>query len=170
MRVIGFMIFAILFAGCSAKYQQSVLVEGNTKLVRDKSVLILTPDNGFYESTEYVNSGNMTAMAIQESFARYTDSTKVVSNCKDLVCMKASEKSVYDYYVIPEILHWEDRATEWSGKPDKIKVKLTIYDGQTDSELASTILSGTSKWATFGGDHPQDLLPEPVNEYIDSLY
>ncbi|WP_254924651.1 DUF4823 domain-containing protein [Aeromonas sp. A35_P] len=29
---------------------------------------------------------------------------------------------------------------------------------------------GKSKWATFGGDHPQDLLPEPTEKYVNSLY
>jgi Domain of unknown function (DUF4823) len=36
--------------------------------------------------------------------------------------------------------------------------------------VASTLISGQSKWATFGGDHPQDLLPEPLNSYVESLY
>ncbi len=78
--------------------------------------------------------------------------------------------SSFDHYIIPEILHWEDRATEWSGKPDKIEIKVTIHEGQDSKELTSAIISGKSKWATFGGYHPQDLLPEPLNKYIESLF
>lgn len=59
--------------------------------------------------------------------------------------------SSFDHYIIPEILHWEDRATEWSGKPDKIEIKVTIHEGQDSKELTSAIISGKSKWATFGG-------------------
>lgn len=84
--------------------------------------------------------------------------------------MQSSKATNFEYYVIPEILHWEDRATEWSGIPDKIQVKISIYEGKTWKEVASTIISGKSKWATFGGDHPQDLLPEPLNKYVESLY
>ena len=62
------------------------------------------------------------------------------------------------------------RATEWSGIPDKIEVKIIVYDGGTGKEVGSTLISGRSKWATFGGDHPQDLLPEPLNSYVESLY
>ena len=29
----------------------------------------------------------------------------------------------------PKILHWEDRATEWSGKADRVKVSLRRLDG-----------------------------------------
>jgi hypothetical protein len=31
-------------------------------------------------------------------------------------------------------------------------------------------VSGRSGWATLGGDHPQDLLPKPVGEYVASLF
>ncbi|ELW8199044.1 DUF4823 domain-containing protein, partial [Yersinia enterocolitica] len=67
-------------------------------------------------------------------------------------------------------LHWEDRATEWSGKPDIIAIKITVYNAASDNIISSTIINGKSKWATFGGDHPQDLLAKPVSEYISSLY
>lgn len=76
-------------------------------------------------------------------------------------CLEKTQAQPYGYYVIPEILHWEDRATEWSGIPDRLEVKLSIFDGNK-KELASTIITGKSKWATLGGDHPQDLLPEPL--------
>jgi len=112
----------------------------------------------------------MTSLAVQSAFARFSNNVTVISECKDLVCLKSSNASTQDYYVIPEILHWEERATEWSGKPDKIEVKISIYDNLTLKELASTIISGKSKWATFGGDHPQDLLDEPISAYVRSLY
>jgi len=75
-----------------------------------------------------------------------------------------------DYFVVPEILHWEDRNTEWSGKKDVIEIKITVVDAASGSALASSVISGKSKWATFGGDHPQDLLPKPLQAYVDSLY
>jgi hypothetical protein len=71
---------------------------------------------------------------------------------------------------VPEILHWEDRATEWSGIPDRVEVKLLVLEAQGNKEIASIVISGKSKWATFGGDHPQDLLPEPIKQYVESLY
>ena len=170
MRLISILIFATMISGCAATYKQDTLVEANTKLVRGKSVAISTPSNGFYEEQEYSASGRITAFAVRASFARFTNAITVVPDCKDLMCLKKDQSTSYDYFVIPEILHWEDRATEWSGKPDRIEIKITIYGGQSSKELASTIVSGKSKWATFGGDHPQDLLTEPLNKYVESLY
>jgi hypothetical protein len=67
-------------------------------------------------------------------------------------------------------LHWEDRATEWSGKSDRLEIQLVIFNVHTGDELANATLTGKSKWATFGGDHPQDLLENPILEYVASLY
>ena len=92
------------------------------------------------------------------------------SDCSDLPCLQAEGKDKYTYYVVPEILHWEDRATEWSGLPDRIEVKIIVSDARRNGEIGSAIISGKSKWATFGGDHPQDLLPEPIKIYVESLY
>jgi hypothetical protein len=170
MRVASLIFVAALVSGCSATFKQNVLQEPNARLVRGKSVAIATPANGWYRKTEYSGSGRMTAFATQAAFARFSNKSVVSAGCKDLPCLKSNTAGPFDYYVIPEILHWEDRATEWSGLPDKIEVKIIIYDGGTGNEVASTLISGRSKWATFGGDHPQDLLPEPLNNYVDSLY
>lgn len=93
----------------------------------------------------------------------------VLPNCGDIQCLLQEGKQNYTYYVVPEILHWEDRNTEWSGIPDRVEIKLVVYD-TLRSELASVVVSGKSKWATFGGDHPEDLLPEPLRQYVESLY
>ena len=89
------------------------------------------------------------------------------------VCPKQEiDTEKYGYFVKPVILswEWEDRATEWSGKADRIEIQLIIYDVVTKKERANSSYTGKSKWATFGGDHRQDLLPEPTNSCVNSLY
>jgi uncharacterized protein DUF4823 len=51
----------------------------------------------------------------------------------------------YAYYVETVIMHWEDRNTEWSGIPDRIEIKLIIYDVKTGVEIASSVMNGKSK-------------------------
>jgi hypothetical protein len=169
MRIILATLF-ITLSGCAATYKQNVLSAPTTKAVKGKSVIIATPRNGAYENKEYISSGKMTALATKAAFAKFTNTITISSNCSELACLQTLQPSEFDYYVIPEILHWEDRATEWSGIPDKIEIKISIYEGLEGEELSSTIIAGKSKWATFGGDHPQDLLEKPLNEYVQSLY
>ena len=172
MRRIGYLVvgWAVLAAGCTSTYTQRNLTEPSAKLVRGKSVVIATPANGRYSNREYAGSGEMTALAVRDAFARFTDSVTVSAAGKDLDSLKGDGSSHADYYVIPEILHWEERATEWSGFPDRIHVKLSVYDGTARDEIVSVSIYGTSKRGTFGGDHPQDLLPEPINKWVESLY
>jgi hypothetical protein len=170
MRFANLVVASAMLTGCTSTYTQNTLVELNTKMMRGKTVAISTPANGTYNGKPYIASGNMTAQVLKAAFANFSSTTDVVSECRDLPCLKGLSPRTYDYYAIPDILHWEDRNTEWSGIPDKVEVKISVYEGLSFKELASAIVSGKSKWATFGGDHPQDLLPEPMGNFVESLY
>lgn len=169
IKIILFVLQTMMF-GCTATYQQNTLTLQNEKFTTERSVIIATPKDGFYADQKYPNSGKMTASAVRESFAKFAHSTLIIPECKDLECLSKSKPNILNYYVVPEILHWEDRATEWSGIPDSIEIKISIYDSKDLRDISSTVLSGKSKWATFGGDHPQDLLEEPLDNYIKTLY
>ncbi|MEL0550759.1 uncharacterized protein DUF4823 [Raoultella sp. BIGb0399] len=160
----------LLLSGCSAKYQSAEVTKSTELLMKNKPVVIAQPENGVYQTTVYNGSGATSAQAVLAAFSHYTDNASVVPVCSTLSCLKEKHTLTEGYYVVPQILHWEDRATEWSGIPDRMELKITVYNSATDHVVASSILSGKSKWATFGGDHPQDLLPQPVNNYIASLY
>lgn len=170
MRFILLLFVVIVISGCAAKYDQVNLATPEVKFSKEASVIIATPANGFYETTEYRSSGKMTALAVRSAFIRKSRNTRINSHCENLECLKKDHPTGFNYYVVPEILHWEERATEWSGIPDKIEIQLSVYEQGTWNELASTHIKAKSKLATFGGDHPQDLLPEPLNNYVDSLY
>ena len=164
------MLGMMILAGCTAKYKTMDVTTNTERLVKNKQVRIVQPANGTYESQVYSNSGLMTAQAVKTAFAHYANDVAVVQACATLDCAREQQPLNDGYYVIPEILHWEDRATQWSGIPDKIEVKITVYNASGNNVLASTILKGSSKWLTFGGDHPQDLLAQPINGYVASLY
>jgi len=74
------------------------------------------------------------------------------------------------YLVYPTILHWEDRATEWSGKSDRVEVKIQVVDVKAGLPVETVLIKGRSGLGTLGGDHPQDLLPEPIEGFVSSLY
>ncbi len=169
-HLIPLVLIALLASGCASTYRHSINRELENKLNKEEGVLISIPNNGWYGNTEYAGSGRMTAYAIRSAFAKHTSVVDLTSDCHGIECLKSINAQKYGYYVKPEIFHWEDRATEWSGKPDRIEVQVIIYDTKTRKELANTSITGESKWGTFGGDHPQDLLAEPIKNYVNSLY
>jgi len=113
----------------------------------------------------------MTSQEAMVAFLRHTKGVSITTNCSSIdSCLNEAKDSGYSYLVYPEILHWEERATEWSGKPDRIEVKITLLSADNGEIIHSTIISGKSKWVTLKWDHPQDLLPKPMETYVSSLY
>lgn len=170
MLRVTFVVVAILAGGCVSTFEHRELKSVSVALDSTKGVLISTPKDGWYENKQYRNSGVMTASAIRSAFSRHASRVDVVDTCHGVDCLASIDIEEFGYYVKPEILHWEDRATEWSGKRDRVEIRLAIFDAVTEAELASSSYVGKSKWATFGGDHPQDLLAEPTNKYVSDLY
>ncbi|MFC1762231.1 DUF4823 domain-containing protein [Planctomycetota bacterium] len=164
------LLFALVATGCTSTYKYNNLRVIDSRLDSNRGVLVSVPENGWYETTQYRNSGRMTANAVRAAFLQHAKQVDVTDTCHGDECLESIDAEKHGYYVKPEILHWEERATEWSGKSDRIEIQLVIYDAISKEELANTTYRGKSKWATFGGDHPQDLLAEPTRKYITSLY
>ena len=165
-----FILAAFGLAACTSTYRHSEFQIPAAKLNPSKGVIIVVPDDGWYGSIHYKNSGRMTAHAVRAAFAKHASRTVLVSDCAGTECMAQADIARFGYFVKPVILHWEDRATEWSVKPDRIEIQLVIYDAVTLTEIASASYMGKSKLATLGGDHPQDMLSEPTDKYVSSLY
>ena len=160
----------LLATGCGSTYKYYDVIQIDTKLDSKKGVLISTPEDGWFKVKQYHNSGKMTANEIRAAFSKESSRVDLVTNCHGDDCLNNINIEKYGYYIKPEILHWEDRNTEWSGVTGRIEIQLIIYDAVTKKELANTSYKGRGNWLTYGGDHPQDLLQEPINEYVKSLY
>jgi hypothetical protein len=131
----------------------------------------MLPENGRYGIDTYQASGTATARAAAAALAHHVQEIVTATSVETLEVAFGQARSESVTHVFhATILHWEDRATEWSGITDKITVKFAVYDAQTEALLASTVASASSKWGTLGGDHPQDLLPVPTQQFVDQLF
>lgn len=165
----GLLLAAVLLAGCASTYRQDVITAPSARLERNKAVVIATPAPGRFEQAVYPASGLMTASETRSAFAPYTGNIRISEQCKDIACLRAQAPGS-DYYVVPEIMLWEDRATAWSGRPDRIQIRYMIFDASGAEPLSNTIISGSSRPATLAADKPEHLLPEPLKAYVDGLF
>ena len=134
-------------------------------------IYVAVPDDGVYDQHTYNGSGQTTAQIIQAAFSRHARHVRVGRNAQSLKeAAGAARETGSEYLVYSRILHWEERATEWSGRPDRVQVKLEIVDVDTGKTVTSAVAKGKSGLATFGGDRPEDLLPKPIGEFVASLY
>ena len=112
----------------------------------------------------------MTSSAISAELSKKGSEVVVADSVETIDVAKDKAVSVdADYLFYTKILHWEDRATEWNGRSDKITMSYVIYDVSTGQKVASTTASAASGIATLGGDHPQDLVPKTVQDFLTAV-
>ena len=154
---------------CSSKYRTD-----SHQLIQTaapgSSFYIMEPQDGVFGHITYEGSGKMLSNEVQKQLAPYSQEIVKATEVENREQAFANAQSQnLDYLIDPQIMHWEDRATEWSGRPDRITIQYQAFDVNSKALLANTTLSASSKWATLGGDHPVDLLPQPTSNFIAVL-
>jgi hypothetical protein len=171
MRILMLFPVCALLVGCASFETTTAVHKIAQPLDRGAQGLVATPPDGQYGNIKYDASGRMTAEAVSSAFSRYLVRAEICPTLTDFNGgVSSARTNKFSYFIWPEILHWEDRATEWSGKPDRIEIKIAVVEAATGEVLDSSLIRAKSAWATFGGDHPQDLLAKPINEYVDGLF
>lgn len=165
-------IAATLLTACADSHKLTRVGSNKDQpLTGKETVYIATSQDGVYESKAYTGSGVNTTQILKASFAKHAKRVQSSRSHETYdVALKYAQDNKFDILVYPTILHWEDRATEWSGIPDKVEVKIEVVDLSSGQIIEEAVVSGKSGWATLGGDHPQDLLPKPTEDFVSSLY
>ncbi|MFM4826940.1 DUF4823 domain-containing protein [Aeromonas bivalvium] len=157
--------------GCADSHSLNVTkVDSNVQLFPSNAVYIALSQDGQYGNHYYAGSGKMVSETIKGELVTTLNNVVIAKEPEDYnTALNLASSRKFDYLVYPTVLHWEDRATEWSAKADKVKVKIVVVDVKSGSVVKSGIIEGKSGLATFGGDKPQDLLPEPTKEFLSSM-
>ena len=78
-----------------------------------------------------------------------TDEEKGIAMCR--------ERGV-KYLVAPAIRHWEEHATNWSGRRDKVEVEVRLLQIEPLAVLRSGTFEAKNNWFTFVDGAAADLL------------
>jgi hypothetical protein len=163
--------FVLLLAGCADSTRVKREGVRSSFISGQSSFYVALPSDGNYGQIKYDESGSMTTQSIQSALLRHTRAVNVAGKVEKYdVALKSAKSTGVDYLIYPTILHWEDRATEWNFLSDKINIKIEVTDVLSGQVEDTAFIDGESGMATFGGDHPQDLLAKPVSEYIAKLF
>lgn len=164
-------LMSIALVGCADSHSLTRAPGGTNSLSRQASAYVAVTKDGSYGDTTYVGSGAQAAQAVAAAFAPYVTRITVGVKTEDFDAARQSAKTgAYTYLLYPEILHWEDRTTEWSGRPDLVSVKVSVVGAEAGNILDSAVVGGKSGLWTFGGDRPEMLLPKPLSDYAMSVF
>lgn len=171
MRLTLLCSLVVALAGCADTHMVTRAPGTASTLSRQASAYVAVPRDGSYGPTQYFGSGALAAQAVATAFAPYLTRITVGVKMEDFDgALKSARANGFTYLLYPEILHWEDRATEWSGRPDQASVKVSVMRADTGAILDSAVVGGKSGLGTFGGDRPEHLLPKPLADYATTLF
>ena len=171
LKLAGIILLAGLISGCVSKYKTDAYEAPTEKLQTNASAYVTMAQDGSYGSKPYQNSGYLVSTATTAAVSLHLTRIEQAPRLETIEeALSSAEKMGLTYVFQPTILHWEDRATEWSSRPDRITIKVVVWDVTTRQNISSTVLRASSKWASFGGDHPQDLLPGTISPFVDKLF
>ncbi len=164
---------SIIFFACAPKYN---VIHGNenakdVRLSKAATAYISLPEDNTSNGHLYIGSGREVAVKLELLFSKYLSQVvigKSVESCQQgLISAKTNG---YDYEICPQLLQWEDWATEWNGVPDRIKLKVSITHTKSDEIIDTFFLEGKGKVISFGPDHPLDIVKEPMTQWVSSLF
>lgn len=162
----------LLMVGCTAKYHVSNLAGiDKAKLDRGIAVYVAVPQDGAYGSIIYSGSGQYVAQAVAAAFSEMGASVHVAEKNigNDQVLEKA--KAIGAGYLVTTVISlWEHRATEWSGRPSRMAIRLAITDVATGNQVAASAIEGRSRIMSFTSTSPESLLRDPILSYVRGLY
>lgn len=159
-----------LLGGCAHNYNLHSLQRAEP-LEAKASALVALPEDGRFEKIIYPGSGRQTARAVATAFAKHLARVDIMAApATSAEQLAAARSGGFDYLVTPSIAHWEDRATEWSGRPDRIEIELRTLRTSNGTTINLGSIVGRSRWGTMGGDSPEDMLPKPIGVYVDWLF
>jgi hypothetical protein len=162
-------------SACTASYQQREtggLDASSARLDAGKSVFVSVSPDGQYGNRTYPGTGRTVAQRAAAAFSRYVRRVEVgggpASSRDELLA--AARQAGAGYLVIPNITHWEQRATEWSGIPSRVSMSLTVVDTQTGAEVRSALLESRSAVMTMIRPNPDNLAQEMIDQQVAAFY
>jgi len=164
------MLATALTIGCAHRYEVDRQREGGS-IPGTAFAYVAMPEAGRFQARTYPESGAQTQIAIASAIAPHVGRVWLGDEVEDRDAALHSARRVgASHAIVSRIDHWEDRATEWSGRRDRIIVYIEITEVASDLVADAAYVSGASRRATLGGDHPQDLLRPAIGDYFAVLF
>jgi hypothetical protein len=163
---------AFALAACKSTYSEKNLTNEPPPFLKSTSrIYVAIPFDASFKDTVAQESGKLTAQAFQAALLRYTRSV-YISKFPESVseALESARRANLEYLVYPAVIRWEDRATEWSGRRDRLTLKVDLIDLNTSTIVFSREVEATGKWMTDGGETPRDLLTAPAEQYVNALF
>ena len=168
----SFMVVILLLLLNACAYTQHSLSPNNAQ--KDKPspsdvFCVMLASDGAYGSEIYSGSGRTVSNRIIYAVRRKYPLTQLIETTdEDQAIQQCSSKSA-NYLISPQILHWEDRATQWSGMRDHIKIEIRLIKVNPKTFVRSAFFEARNNWFTFVNADPSELFNDSFDKVIADI-
>ena len=163
-----FVLTVFLLSACATN--DITISQMNQKIPHVNKVYVSRPSDGLYGDKKYSNSGVIVQNAVSNYLYKVSDNVENASIVSDVEHdMHNAKKSNASVLISPQITHWEDRNTPWSGRRDRVELIISAYNLKNNSLMNRAKLYATSSKFTFINDRPQVLLDKMLEQYINTV-
>lgn len=138
----------------------------------DAPICVVVPGDPSFEGHVYIGGGRLVGDRVGFFLKKADKPFRQVASGGDTSALCAEKGT--ELILSPEILAYEDRATGWSGRPDRIEVRLTLSSSLAADKKRSVfyeaksnvVASGLTEW---GNANPTALLGSDFGAAIERL-
>lgn len=173
LRCILVSVVLLTAVACKNTYTQTPLTASPlvAPLRPNSRVYVAMSEDALYKKESVPQSGRRAALAVETAFRRHTKNVflgKLPESLEDT--LNHARELACEYAAIALIQKWEDHPTDWNGIPDRLDLRIDLVSVESGIVLQSTLITGRGKVMTDGEEAPQDLLAEPVDKFVRSLF
>ncbi len=165
LRLLIFSIVAIALVSCASSpvtINQPKAIGESLPITSDSKICILVPRDANWENEQYPGSARQIAEKIQQALEKNGKSATTVNQSLANSLDICKEKGA-TFALNTSVLSYENNATGWSGRPDRIELKLSLYEiGNPETSRSiiyeaksNVVVSGLFEW---GNAEPWQLL------------
>jgi hypothetical protein len=160
----------LIFTACAYASIESDEARGRRQVSAAGGVWVVVPSDGSYGGTQYGGSGRIVAKRVLEAVReRFPLAQQFADGDEGAAARIAADQGV-DLIVSPTILHWEDRATAWSGFRDKVRIEVRLLGVEPPELISDVTFESRNNSITLLDRRPEDLLDDDFDEAVSSLF
>ena len=172
MKYVMTAILVMLMAGCSVprNVREGGAVSGQ-QVDAHKTVLVLSVKDGQEQGqAPAVGSGRGMAAALRKALSEHGIPLSISQSTDLSEGLNEAKQGDFGYVLQCVITLWEDNATAWSGKGDKLNISVEMYDAKTHRLVAASSDKRTATGATFVSGSPDRLMDQVATGALGRLY
>lgn len=162
----------IVVAGCSVpkSVREGGPIAGQV-VSAQKRVLVLSVTDGREQGQDPANgSGQAVVASVRKYLTLHAIPMSVSSSLSTEQGINEANAQGFDYVLKPTITLWEDNATAWSGKGDKLSISIELFDAHTHQLVAAATHKRVATGATLVGGSPDRFIDEVCNGALGKIY